>query len=517
MPIRLGGWLSQYATPAVPPPEAPKNLFEPLQEAVTEERRLGVTRRGQDLQAKASEASIQQAAAEERGRGERAALSAGLQREEMEQRAAMESARLRASQEADKTKRDDELFKEFGAARWAGDQSRTQIVANELKRRGFQVASPAAPSAPTAEPATPEEKPTKREMTPGEAKLSQDLEQMETKILGGLGVPKAKAETKPVPLGQVAPAGKPTELPSVEPEAVAPTPVASKGYEIRDQQGNVIWEDDDTQIRSWQQKKVQEAMMPLLAGARDPAELHAAKLALQTADERLQVSGVEDAIKAGNDIYRFSIERERFRKPTGKGGVVGPTKADKFGRQMEVQDREYVERLVKDEQTQQKLKDLRQLVFGSSKALEMSKSPRGTVQRQALIGALQDAQKGMLSNMDLEFGKNAEGLMANLETAINTLTGGGELSDAQLAGLKDLATLGNVAAKKKISQIADAAERRILMTPGMKNSPDREAYAQYARETILGASGAEEDTGAERGARKPLDAKDVARRIQGIR
>jgi hypothetical protein len=494
MPLRfrdLGGLVSP-----LPPPPKPENLFEPLQTAVSEGQRNDLSRRGQDLSMRAKETDAQQAYLDEQGRQGRAALAAGLQREEMDQRGAMERARLASQEAQNKTKRDDELFKEFGEARWSGDPARAQVLASELTRRGFKVNAPGKAPPPEQEkaPAKPEDK-----------KLSEDLDKMETQILGGLGVQKS-----PKPVAQLGQVGA-TAVPGEAPKAVR------KGYQVTDARGNVIWEDDEEQIGGWQKKKVREGLLPLLSQARDPAELHAAKLAISTAEERLGSVSLPEAIKEGEQMYRFSIERERWRGKGGKGGTPGgPTKADKFERQMEVQDREYVNKLVNAEVLQQKVKDLRQLQVDADKALTLAQGPSGTMQRQALISALQSAQRGMLSNMDLEFGKNAEGLAANLETAINTLTNGGKLSDAQIKGLTQLARESKGVVDKRIRAIGESAARRVRLDPGLEGSSKRDAYADHAKDIILGASGLEDEEPTPE-EKKPVDAQELMKRIQGVR
>lgn len=273
------------------------------------------------------------------------------------------------------------------------------------------------------------------------------------------------------------------------------------GWEVRDPHGRTVMHMplNPQASKAYQGYQVTQAGKSLLEQAVTPAEKEAANRALAWGMSRIGTAPVEEVTK--ELVHRYDTDmgnstkvqlqdmRTRNRGGGGKGGPVGPSKADKFTNQVDMEDAKLTEAIVNNEQQQSKVAALRDYESDLEKLEQMISSGNALSERGAIAEYLKTLTGKQSTDRERQQITGAAGKLAELQNNLSLWSP----TDASLSRAyvqefkKNLAVLrSSVSARKQ--QIGKEAGDRLTHQPrfAKKDADTKKALSSYGKGVVTG-------------------------------
>ncbi len=273
------------------------------------------------------------------------------------------------------------------------------------------------------------------------------------------------------------------------------------GWEVSDPNGRVVMNLplNAGASQAYQAHQVTKAGKALLDNAVTPEERENATRATAWMLSRVGSDSVDNIIKEGVHRYdtdqgnatKVVVQGMKKRVPGGGGmggGPAGPTKADKFSHQVNLDDAKFAEGLINNNETNSKLAALRDYESDLQKIDDALASKNPISQRSALMEYMKTLSGKQSTDVERRQIANAGGIIDRLKNDLSLWTEDPGLSAAYVRNFRQhMQTLRNAIAARK-AQIGEETAQRVSQNPyfATKSEADRRALRNYAYGVITG-------------------------------
>lgn len=275
------------------------------------------------------------------------------------------------------------------------------------------------------------------------------------------------------------------------------------GWRVRDSAGNVVAELHNVNTRDYQAKQVEAVGQSLIEQAITPEDKEAAQRATAFGKAMVGIAPSSEITKRmvaqydtdiRNGISR-SIQAEKSKRAAMRGsggpGPAGPTKAQKFENQVDLDDAKLVESVVNNEQAQSKVNALRDMESDLDKLEAMVSSPDALAQRAAIMEYMKTLSGKQSTDIERRNLANANGIWDSMMNNIGLWTNDATLTKGYLSQFKRLVATLRGSVNKRKSQIGKEASDRLTHQPRFagKDEATKKALGNYGRGVVTGDYG----------------------------
>ncbi len=306
------------------------------------------------------------------------------------------------------------------------------------------------------------------------------------------------------------------EAPGAAPtaEAPAPTPSVSQmntfqappgkrivGWRVRDANGDVVSELHNVNTSGDRTKKIDAVGRALYDQAISQSDKESAQRARAYGLSLVDLVPPEEITKRMLSFYENdqrnltnrSIQEEKSKRAAlrGGGGPAGPSKADKFENQVDLDDAKLVEGVVNNEQAQSKVAALRDMESDLTKLEDMVSSKDPLAQRAAVMEYMKTLSGKQSTDVERRQLSNANGIIDALINNVSLWTTDPTLTKGYVQQFKNLVqTLRGTVAKRK-AQIGKEASDRLTHQPrfAKKDQATKDSLGHYAQGVVTGDYG----------------------------